>query len=231
MSEHPSPIAEDYLKHILALSNGDNPVKTTQLATSIGVSPAAVTEMLKRLAAHGLIVHRPYHGVVLSEAGTQKALVVLRRHRLWESYLHRELHYPWSMLHHQACRLEHVTEPLLADILAEKLGNPAFDPHGRPIPTRDGTMPLFQDQRLVAVEPGDTVEITGIASDEPGLPEYLATLGIEAGLEITVVHKEPFNGPLTIMSLGEEHVVGWEVSKTVVVRPVDAPERPSAGEP
>jgi DtxR family transcriptional regulator, Mn-dependent transcriptional regulator len=129
---------QDYLKTIYDLTQGDAPASTTALAARLGIAPASVTGMMKKLAAANppLVHYRKHQGVTLTETGEQAALRVIRRHRLLETYLVTTLGYSWDTVHEEACRLEHVISEEFESKIAALLGNPKRDPHGDPIPGR-----------------------------------------------------------------------------------------------
>lgn len=127
---------EDYLKAVLDLERDGGAAATTSLAARLGVAPASVTGMVRRLAEQGLLTHTPYRGVRLTVAGRRAALTTLRRHRVIEAYLATVLGMPWDRVHAEAERLEHAASDDLVDRMAAALGEPAVDPHGAPIPTR-----------------------------------------------------------------------------------------------
>jgi DtxR family Mn-dependent transcriptional regulator len=132
---------EDYLLTIYRLQAERSPVSTTALAGQLGVAPPSVTGMARKLDRDGLVSYEPYRGVVLTAAGEKVALHLLRRHRLWELFLTRVLGLPRDEVHAEAHRLEHATSERVTDRLAAFLGEPEADPHGQPIPTRNGTLP------------------------------------------------------------------------------------------
>lgn len=127
---------EDYLKAVYDLERDGDAAATTELAARLGVAPASVTGMVRRLAAQGLLSHTPYRGVRLTVAGRRAALTTLRRHRVLEAYLATALGVPGDRLHAEAERLEHAASDDLVDRMAAALGDPERDPHGAPIPTR-----------------------------------------------------------------------------------------------
>ena len=131
-----SESVENYLKTILDLETGDSPASTGAVALRLGVAPASVTGMLKRLAARGLVLYRPYRGAVLSDDGRRAALGVQRRHRLIETFLARVMDVPADQVHDEAERWEHVVSDAMAERMADILGHPDHDPHGAPIPPR-----------------------------------------------------------------------------------------------
>src|SRR5256885_5552729 len=131
--------AEDYLKAIYSLER-DGIATTVKIAHQLDLAPASVTAMLRRLAEHGLVDYERYRGVRLTEAGRRAALRTLRRHRVIEAYLTQALGYPWDRVHAEAERLEHAASDELVDRMAATIGEPEVDPHGAPIPTRDGSV-------------------------------------------------------------------------------------------
>src|SRR5438128_4612906 len=150
-----SSAVEDYAKAIYALAaESDGPVSTNAVAERLGVTPASASAMVKRLDELGLARHVPYRGVELTARGSQLALEVLRHHRLLELYLAESLGVPWDRVHDEAEVLEHVLSEELEELIAAKLGHPTHDPHGDPIPTRDGRIVEAASIPLNALEPG-----------------------------------------------------------------------------
>ncbi|MCE2423117.1 MAG: metal-dependent transcriptional regulator [Gemmatimonadetes bacterium] len=135
-----SRAVEDCLKAVYKLTREDDLASTNDLAGELGLSAASVTKMVKRLAARGLVDHRIYRGAQLTDRGELQALRIIRRHRVIESYLIEKLGFTVDNVHEEAERLEHSASDTLIDAMARNLGDPATDPHGSPIPTRDGTI-------------------------------------------------------------------------------------------
>jgi DtxR family Mn-dependent transcriptional regulator len=211
-------VTENYLKHIYHLSLDSSPVKTSRLAAALKLSPAAVTEMVKRLDEQGLVDYRPYRGVSLTETGRKNALIVLRRHRLWEVFLHRVLNMPWGKVHEHAERLEHATNHELANFLDDYLGNPSFDPHGHPIPNADGSVEEVERLRLTAIPSQTSAEVVQCTNENAALLDYLNSLGLVPGARVVVQEQAPFNGPLTVAINGNTQLVGAEAARTLLVR-------------
>src|SRR6201996_7415880 len=150
-----SSSVEDYTKAIYALEDRDGrPVSTNALAERLNVTPASASGMVKRLGELGLVTHRPYHGVLLTDAGRRIALEVMRHHRLLELYLVESLGVPWDRVHQEAEVLEHVLSEELEELIAAKLGDPTHDPHGDPIPTRDLRIEEGSTVSLQSLQPG-----------------------------------------------------------------------------
>ncbi len=162
-----SAAVEDYLKAIYRLQTEEGQVTTTGLAAALHISPASATNMVKKLASMKLVRHSPYRGVELTASGEKTALQVIRHHRLLELYLNSELGLPWDQVHAEAEKIEHVLSPELEDRIADKLGNPAVDPHGDPIPTPEGTVARSSVRRLSEVPAGTHAIIRRVGSQAP----------------------------------------------------------------
>ena len=218
---------EDYLKAIYVIqeSQHDSPVSTTSLASHLGIANASVTGMLKRLSSMDppLVKYEPYYGVSLSPDGYKYALEIIRHHRLLESYLSQKLGYRWDEVHDEAERLEHVISEDLEERLAMALGNPSTDPHGDPIPDRDGNYRQLAYQPLADIPDGQSVEICRVIGQKPELLRYLAELGLVLSSKVEVVSKAPFNGPITVRFIDSQlpvRVVGREVAEKIFVLPI-----------
>lgn len=188
-SEGRSRAVEDYLKAVWKLQQPSEPVSTTALAEELGRSAASVTNMVKALAERGLLEHVPYHGVRLTPTGEITALRIVRRHRVVELYLVERLGYTWDNVHDEAERLEHAASEELIDRMARALGEPSFDPHGAPIPTREGEIEEPELTRLSELPP-DTPAVVREVSDESseGL-RRLADLGLFPGTRVRVAER------------------------------------------
>src|SRR5437588_9006838 len=159
-----SSAVQDYAKAIYALqSRGGDAVSTNALAERLGVTPASASGMVKRLGELGLVEHRPYRGVSLTESGRRVALEVIRHHRLLELYLVESLGVPWDRVHDEAEVLEHVLSEQLEELIAAKLGDPTHDPHGDPIPTRELEIEEGSTASLQTLSVGDRGRFTRIS--------------------------------------------------------------------
>jgi DtxR family transcriptional regulator, Mn-dependent transcriptional regulator len=195
-----SKATEDYLKTIYKLGSatGEATVSTSALAEALDVSAPSATNMLKRLAELRLVDYHPYRGATLTAAGRKIALEVVRHHRLLECYLKEALGYGWDQVHEEAERLEHHVSEELEDRMDAVLGYPTVDPHGDPIPTREGAMAAPASLPL-AVLPLHQAGVIGRVSDgDPAKLRYLAELGLVPGVAVTVLDAQPFNGPLRL---------------------------------
>jgi DtxR family transcriptional regulator, Mn-dependent transcriptional regulator len=206
---------EDYLKAIYRLSPQGRPAATNEIAQRLELSPASVSGMVKRLSEQGLLEHVPYKGVQLTPEGRRAALRMLRRHRLIEAYLVAFLGYTWDTVHEEAERLEHAVSDRLVDRMAAVLGHPTVDPHGDPIPTSEGDILELASTPLAEVPAGATVEIRQVEEGQPDRLRYIASIGLRPGVQVTVVDRQPFQGPITILVGGHTHVIGHELARVV----------------
>ena len=217
--EHVTSAIEDYAKAIYALEGRGSKaaVSTNALAERLGVTPASASGMVKRLGELGLVEHRPYRGVSLTEAGTRVALEVIRHHRLLELYLVETLGVPWDRVHDEAEVLEHVLSDELEELIAAKLGDPTHDPHGDPIPTRELTIEERATRSLQALSPGDRGRFTRVSDSDPEMLRFLSRRGIAPGDALEVVDKQPFDGPLFVRFGDQVHVLGGALARAMRV--------------
>jgi len=211
---------EDYLKTIYQLAEGAGEVATTEIAERLLVAPASVTGMIKRMAESGLLEHEPYRGVRLTKEGRKSALAVMRRHRLLETYLITKLGYDWSSVHEEAERLEHAVSDELVERMAFALGDPKYDPHGAPIPTKDGEIERLEYVPLAEVEAGARVALRQVGDDDSERLRYLKSIGLVPMVEMTVLDKQPFGGPITLRVGTKEtkdRTIGLELATRLLV--------------
>lgn len=211
---------EDYLKAVYRLRDSAGPgaqVSTQQLADELGVTGPSVTNMVKRLHDLRLLQHTRYQGVELTPAGERIALEVLRHHRLLELYLAETLGYAWDEVHAEAERLEHYVSEELERRMDTVLGHPTHDPHGDPIPTREGQISPIAGIPLTELEPGLNATVSRVSDRDPEQLRYLGGLGLTLGAKVRVVERLPFGGPLRIEVNEREHVIGLVLSTAVQV--------------
>ena len=209
---------ENYVKAIYALQRrGGGPVSPTALAERLEVTPASASGMVKKLAERGLARHVPYKGVELSVDGKALALEVLRHHRLLELYLTETLGVPWDRVHDEAEVLEHVLSEELEELIAAKLGDPTHDPHGDPIPTRDGHIEEGDTRPLDALRPGDAGTFVRVSDSDPEMLRWLAQRGISPGDRFDVTDRQPFDGPLFVRFGDAVHVLGGGLARAMRV--------------
>jgi DtxR family transcriptional regulator, Mn-dependent transcriptional regulator len=217
-SVRPTEAIEDYAKAIYALGRrGDGTVSTNALADRLGVTPASVSAMVKKLADRGLAEHVPYRGVALTADGRRVALEVLRHHRLLELYLAEHLGVPWDRVHEEAEALEHVLSEYLEERIAAKLGHPTHDPHGDPIPDVSLNIDEGETRALSALEPGACGCFTRVSDSDPEMLRYLDRRGVRLGDELEVVDRQPFDGPLTVRVGDRLHTLGGRLADAMRV--------------
>jgi DtxR family Mn-dependent transcriptional regulator len=225
-----SHAVEDYLKAIYELAEAEGKVSTSALAKKLGVMPGSVTGMLQKLAegqeGQPLLVNYERHrGVTLTRAGRKIALEVIRHHRLIELYLSAALGYDWDQVDAEAEKLEHVISEEFEDRISAILGDPTHDPHGDPIPSKDGAMSPHSRRPLTEVDSGQTARVARVRDDDPALLRYLGELGLVPGATLTVTGRAPFNGPMHVrVDSGDDrgsHALGREVTDQVFVDETD----------
>lgn len=181
-------MSDDYLKAIYHHTEWqDSAITPSQLAGVLGLAPSSVTEMVKKLAAQGLVTHRPYGPVSLTAAGQRRAAAVIRRHRLIETWLVREFAYAWDEVHDEAEVLEHALSDRLLEGIDERLGRPRFDPHGDAIPDADGTVHREPFVLLAEAPAGHAGRVLRVSDRDPELLRAMVERGIDVGHELEVV--------------------------------------------
>lgn len=214
-----SEAVEDYAKAIFSLARRapGEPVSNQALAERLGVAPASVTAMVKRMSDQGLAERRPYEGVMLTEAGRRVALEVLRHHRLLESYLADVLGMPWDRVHAEAEVLEHYISEDLEQLIADALGNPSHDPHGDPIPSVDLEVAIEGGVALSELGPGSVGRLVRVSDSDSEMLRYLADRGIHPGVTLKLERRERFGGPAVVTVAGKRHAIGSELERRMVV--------------
>ncbi|MCP4417303.1 MAG: metal-dependent transcriptional regulator [Chloroflexi bacterium] len=209
---------EDYLKTIYMLAQTESPVSTSRIAEARQVKPASASSMIKRLAGLKMVNYEKHYGVTLTAAGEKLALEVIRHHRLIELYLIEALGFSWDEVHEQADILEHVISEKLEERIAAVLNDPEFDPHGDPIPAKDGSMVRVQGELLSTVAVGSSVWVRRIIDDANSeLLRYLAEMGLVPGTAVKILTIAPFDGPLTLLINDETKVIGHNVATSILV--------------
>jgi DtxR family transcriptional regulator, Mn-dependent transcriptional regulator len=220
MSTSTTPAVQDYLKAMCHLEweTGAALASTTALATRLGISAASATNMLKKLDSMGLVELERYHGAELTDAGRKIALEVIRHHRLLETYLAEALGVPWDKVHEEAEVLEHVLSEGLEDRICALLGDPVVDPHGHPIPTKDGSIAEVSGSRLWDAADGTQVVVDRVSDNEAGALRYLDEIGLRPGAKLEIVGKGPVDGPLFIQTeAAERHALSRELAEAIWV--------------
>ncbi len=209
---------EDYLKTVYMLEQEESPVSTSRIAITRNVRPGSATSMIQRLHKLNLVHYEKHRGVTLTDSGRVIALEVVRHHRLVELYLIKALGFSWDEVHEQADILEHVISEKLEERIAAALNNPEFDPHGDPIPSKEGHIVETKNERLTALSVGTSAIVSRIPDDaDSDLLRYLGELGLIPGNEIEVIELAPFDGPLSVMVGGVTRIIGFKVADSVLV--------------
>jgi len=224
-----SRAVEDYLKAIFELEHTSAPAGTTDLADRLDRSAASVTNMVKSLAEQGLVRHVPYHGVRLSASGRKEALRIIRRHRIIETYLIERLGYTWDGVHPEAERLEHAASDDLVDRMARAVGDPTTDPHGSPIPTRDGALVRREFQPLTEIDPGNSVVVRQVGDHDGARLRRLSAMGLLLGTRIDLLRISEA-GECRIRIGTQEHDLDTDLAANIHVEPIDT-ERSRNAEP
>lgn len=215
------PRISDCLKVIYSMQERGLKVSTSAVSEQLGVSDATVTMLFKDFAAAGWVEHVPYRGVRLTALGESRAVEVIRHHRLLELYLSRELGYSWDKVHEEADKLEHVISEEFEDKLDALLGYPTVDPHGDPIPSKEGVVVAREGQCLTRLQSGVPAQIVRINDQDSEKLCYLGRLGLYPETWIQLIEREPFGGPLHIR-VGQEaqqvdHMLGVELAEHIIV--------------
>ena len=219
----PTVSKENYLKSIFQLGNGkDVPVSTNSIAQKLRITNAATSDMSKKLAKQGLVEYEKYKGVRLTKTGSNIALSIIRRHRLWELFLMQSLGFSWGQVHDEAERLEHQTSEFLIDKIDEFLGKPELDPHGDPIPQKNGKIPKAPKAvPLSKAKIGIKYEIARVNDESKDLINYITELGLHLNKKIIVNEKFSFDNSLVIKFKNQQFTLSEKVSEKLFVVPVN----------
>jgi DtxR family Mn-dependent transcriptional regulator len=202
---------------ITSQAQSDGGARTGDLATSLNVTPGTMTATVKKLADRGLAVHTPYHGVQLTDVGRRRAMSVVRRHRIVERFLSDMLGYSWSEADRLAPVFEHQLPQEVEDRLFVALDRPATCPHGFPIPGT-GSDDLPDMPPLYDLEPGDRAMVALPGSTDPDVAIFLDGLGLRPGVEVEILEKHPFDGPIVVSVDGQDRTLGEKVARQIRVR-------------
>ncbi len=221
---------QDYLKTVYAMQTQGAAGVNARLAERLGVSAPSVSAMMKRLESGGLVEHLASGKLALTKSGEAEALRIVRRHRLIETFLHRCLGVPWDELHDEAEVLEHSVSARLEDRIDEVLGHPTHDPHGDPIPPKDGPHRERWPTPLQFMPEGAVVVVERVSDRDPEVLRYLARLGIRPGSVVVVEQRSPFGGPLWVRVGETRHALGDVLVASIFgsMRKDPAPDRPMA---
>ena len=209
---------ENYLKAIYRLSLDEEKVSASSIAETLGNNPASVVDMLKKITTKRLIKYDKKHGASLTEKGQRIALQVVRKHRLWEVFLHEKLGDNWDEVHDIAEQMEHIQLADLDARLDKFLGYPKYDPHGDPIPQANGTLAKTSRTSLAAIATGEHCYVVGIKDTNAAFLRYLEKLTIGIGTKLTIVERIPFDGSLVIqIAKQKQTTVSGKFAENVLV--------------
>ena len=218
----PSSTVEDYLKEMLKLQGPEESrVSTGALAEALGVAPGTVTSMMKTLSESGLVAYEPYEGAVLTKEGRQLAIHVLRRHRLVELFLVQILGMDWSEVHVEAEQLEHAVSDAVIERIDEFLGHPSVDPHGDPIPDRDGVVQEWEATNLTTCPVGTPLEIVRVLDQDPDFLRLVESRGLVPGETVTVARREAAADSVELQGSDRTLSLGFRAAAKIFVRSRD----------
>jgi DtxR family Mn-dependent transcriptional regulator len=210
---------ENYIKAIFHLSeNGGKEVFTNDISDYLKTKPASVTDMYRKLAQKELIHHVKYQGVTLTDLGKRTALHIIRKHRLWEVFLVKNLKFTWDEVHEVAEQLEHIQSSLLTQRLDEFLGFPQYDPHGDPIPNESGEMNLFQKKSLDEAQIGEKGAVVGVQDTSAVFLKYLDKIGVGLKSYVELIDRVEYDGSLEILvDRDRKSVISQQVAKNIFI--------------
>ncbi len=210
---------ENYLKAILSINlNTNSVVSTNQIANMLNTSAASVTEMVKKLQDKNLVIYKKYKGVNLSKKGRKKAIEILRKHRLWETFLVKKLDFSWSEVHDVAEQLEHIKSEKLTDKLNHFLNYPKFDPHGDPIPKKNGIMPTTNRITLNEMQLNSKGIIMGVSLDNKEFLDYLTRLNISIGTKVYAIDRISFDQSMKIKINDTIEFISKEIAQNILIK-------------
>ena len=210
---------ENYLKAIysLNLNRNDKELGTNELAKHLGISPATVSSMLKKLKEKKLIHYEKYGAISLLEKGKMEACTVIRKHRLWETFLVEKMEFTWDEIHEVAEQLEHIKSKKLVNQLDKLLGYPEYDPHGDPIPKANGAINGMHKTTLSQESAGKSLRVVGVKNDSPEFLRYITQLGLVINSKIVIKSNHEFDGSLDVDIEGKSQMVSQKVAENIYV--------------
>ncbi|MDD3722208.1 MAG: metal-dependent transcriptional regulator [Lutibacter sp.] len=214
-----SQTEENYLKAIysLEISNSNN-ISTTLISEAVKTKASSVTDMIKRLADKDLVHYKKYQGVSLTKMGQKIAVEIVRKHRLWEVFLVNKLDYNWDEVHELAEQLEHIKSDTLTDKLEAFLEFPTHDPHGDPIPDKEGNIEHHKNTMLSSVETGKSCVVIGIKDSSDPFLKFLDKLRIQLGSTLKVISKESFDNSMFVETATGSISISNQISKNLFVK-------------
>jgi len=209
---------ENYLKAIYHLEKTyNNGVPTNAISEEMSTKPSSATDMIKRLAEKKFLAYKPYQGAKLTTTGKKHAIGVIRKHRLWETFLVENLNFNWDEVHEVAEQLEHIKSAKLTEELDKFLGHPAYDPHGDPIPDANGNLPKLTKKKLSELKENDQGTCKGFNDDSSSFLKFLAKQKIGLETHIKVLHIEPFDESMTVLADTREILLSKTATDNIYV--------------
>ena len=212
---------EDYLSVIYKSADDNGEIKANQIAEQLNISAAAVTDMLRKLSQEGYVNYKRYKGTKLTKSGEEYARSMVRRHRIWELFLHQVVGLPWDKVHDEAHNLEHSASDELINRMEEMLDYPEYDPHGDPIPDKNGKLPKGNSGvPLSTVDPGKKVRVNRVHDFDSSFLQYVSKIGIELNKEVSVVEAMEFDHSLLVEIDNKETSISSKVAANIFVTEV-----------
>jgi len=212
---------EDYLSVIYKSADDNGEIKANQIAEQLNISAAAVTDMLRKLSQEGYVNYKRYKGTKLTKSGEEYARSMVRRHRIWELFLHQIVGLPWDKVHDEAHNLEHSASDELINRMEEMLDYPEYDPHGDPIPDKNGKLPEGNSGiPLSTVDPGKKVKVNRVHDFDSSFLQYVSKIGIELNKEVIVVEAMEFDHSLLVEIDNKETSISSKVAANIFVTEV-----------
>jgi DtxR family Mn-dependent transcriptional regulator len=209
---------EDYLKNIYNIKLAVGKVTTSMLAEKLEISPAAVSDMISKLSRSGLIKNTPYKGFELTKKGEATAVNLIRKHRIWEVFLLKYLKYPWDKVHHEAEKLEHASTDELITRMEDFLGFPKYDPHGHPIPDREGKIISDDSIPLSELNEGEKAVIRSVSDESSEALAYLTNNGLKLNEKIKIIEKNGFDNSIHMKHNDNRIFISEKLSKNIFVK-------------
>ena len=210
---------ENYLKAIFKLSGKEKAsVSTNAIAEELETKASSVTDMIMKLTEKGFVNYQKYKGTSLTKKGHEIAVHIVRKHRLWEVFLVKKLNFQWDEVHDVAEQLEHIKSSKLVEHLDTFLGFPQYDPHGDPIPNKNGEFPKSFSAPLIDLAAGNKGQVVGVSQDNPAFLQYLDKLEIQLGSKIQVIEKVEFDQSLEVKINGKATHISSEVAKNILIK-------------
>lgn len=215
-----SQAVENYLKAIFYLSEKKEEVNVSELSANLGVSKPTVNSMIKGLKEKGLVAHKKYGPLSLTDSGRKEASLIIRKHRLTEMFLTEKMGFGWEEVHEIAEQVEHIDSPKLFERMDKLLGHPEFDPHGSPIPDADGNLRQTDFRSLNSFEVGDRLQVMALGHSDSDLLVFLNSKSIELSTELTILSKEAFDNSMVVGYAGIKTMLSKRVCESLLVQKV-----------